>query len=152
MCTSNSSINAETTNGKPFLKLCRKESVLFPGVYELNTLSLCKLVDGLTKGEFIQYSACTLDGTRVQVDHTKTFECFSHCLAEKLPAESVKALFGDIELTTPEEFEFFISQCSVIQNEDCDNIIKWFIHDKYDIFPEGDYKIKRKENSEFVNY
>lgn len=137
---------------RPFVRLIRKESPTRPGRFELNTVSWCKLVDGLSDGNFIQYSGCSLQNDELRVDPKMTFKCMSYCLAEKMDRESDEKLFGDVVLTTPEDYENYIMQCSLVLKEDCADIIRWFILSKYDITPNGEYKFIRKKDSLYKNY
>ena len=140
----------------PYISLIRKNSKVNPNIYELDTLSLCKLVDSLSAGGFIQNSAYVLVGTDVLIDRAKTFHCMCDFLSKNLSAEHVKTIFGDITLASPEDYELYIAQCDTVRNEDSDNIIKNFILSKYDICPggdsEGECKLVRKENAAYKNY
>lgn len=137
---------------QPFLRLARKESQVVPGTFELNTASWCKLVDGLSDGNFIQYSGCSYQNGDVHVDPKVSFKCMSYCLAERMNEESVKKLFGNVVLVTPEDYEQYILTCESVLNEDCADIIRWFILSKYDITPEGEYVFTRKADSLYKNY
>lgn len=152
MDTSISSL--ENNENRRFLKLTRYKSMIDPevNVYDLDTWSLCKLVDGLSQGNFIQYSACKLENGDVVVDHKKTFKCFSYFLSETLDEKYTHNLFGDIYLHYPEDYDLYFAYNACINQEDCDAIIKKFILYKYDITPDKEYKFTRKENSLYKNY
>lgn len=150
----NTDINSYKANviKRPFIKLIRKKSSVVPNTYELNTASICKLVDCLSSGNFIQYSGCSLKDGDVYIDYALSFHCMSYCLAETLDSESVQRLFGEVSLVSPEDFESYIQQFDIIKSEDKNNIIKDFIKSKYDIDLSGEYKFVRKPNSIYKNY
>lgn len=138
---------------RPFLRLARKKSTVIPGTFELDTASWCKLVDGLSNGKFIQYSGCSYRDGDIYVDPKISFKCMSYCLAERMDDASVKKLFGEnAVLSTPEDYEGYIMQCSLVQDEDCTEIIRRFIRSKYNIDPFGEYVFTRKPDVLYKNY
>lgn len=102
-------------------------------VYEIAVGDFCRLVDYLTKGQFIKYVCYDIhnDGT-YSVDPNLSMYKMMRCILDKLQPQYIKQIFGnDCDIDSIEKFVLHMSKCKWYTRSFVELTIKAYIKENY---------------------
>lgn len=102
-------------------------------IYEISVDSFCKLVDSLTKGQFIRHIHYHInDNGTYSIDPKMSMLRMIKCLLDELQQNHIKQIFGeDADLDTIEKFTNYLSKCKWYTKSFVTLTIKTYIDNNY---------------------
>ncbi len=115
------------------IKINRRRIDNVKEIYEISVADFCKLVDALTKGQFIRHIHYHInDDETYSIDPKMSMYRMIKCLLDELDQDHIKQIFGkDSDLDTIEKFVFHISLCKWYTKSFVTLTIKTYIDNNY---------------------
>ena len=102
-------------------------------VYEIYVSDFCRLVDYLTKGQFIKYVCYNIHNDGIYtVDPNLSMYKMMGCILDKLQQTHIKQIFGnDCDIDSIEKFVLHMSKCKWYTRSFVELTIKSYIKENY---------------------